>query len=174
MHFCCIISRFTQNINNLSDRILCFIRPLYNFHHSFVSILTSLQFIFRDKNIIGKRTVLRHKKSIRPTYLQSAYHCIISTFKNLYNFSFCISFFSFCIKGYFYLIIIHCMSRIALRNKNRFTSTFGNKRILSITFTLECSYQYCSVIIQFIFSFINLGKIIIFQHVRQNIHAEHL
>ena len=58
VHLCSIISCFTQNIDHLSDRILCLIRPFGHFYDCLVSGFSAFQLFFRDEDVVGKRTVL--------------------------------------------------------------------------------------------------------------------
>ena len=76
-------------------------------------------------------------------------------------------------KGYLYFIIIHGMGRIAFGYEYGFASAFGDKWVLSIAFPLESPCHLDTVIVEFVFVFIDFRYVVVCQHIRENIHAQH-
>ena len=60
VHFCCIVSCYPEDVDHLSDRILCFVGPFGYFHDCLVTGFSSFQLLFRDEDVVGKRTVFRN------------------------------------------------------------------------------------------------------------------
>ena len=64
VHLGGVISGFPQNVDNLTDRILCLVRPFHHFDDGLVACLSTFQFLFGDKDVIGQRAVFRNKESV--------------------------------------------------------------------------------------------------------------
>ena len=147
MHLSRIVTGFAKNVEHLSDRVFSFVRPLCDLYHCLVAGLSALQFIFRDKDVVGKRTVFRDEEGIRFLHFQCADKCIVGAFQYLDHFSLGLASATFGIKGDAHLIVIHRMSGVTLGDKNRVSASFGDKRVLPVAFTLESSGHFNTVIV---------------------------
>jgi len=64
VHLGGIVACFTQDVDDLPDGVFSFVGPFHHFHDGLITCLSAFQLLFRDKDIVGKRTVFRYEESI--------------------------------------------------------------------------------------------------------------
>src|SRR5690554_295575 len=147
MHLCIILPRYTQNIYDLTNRIISFLRPFNNFYYHLIPILCTSELFFRDKYIVREILAIHYKKSKMSLHLQNTYKSALSTFKNLNHCTFGIGTFSFCKKLYTNPVTIHRMLAVSLRDIYNITIVVRNKEILSVASPFKPSIKDQSSVI---------------------------
>ena len=173
MHFGGIISCLSQDVDDLSDRILGIFRPLGHFYYRLVTVLTAFQHITRDKDVIGECTVFGEQESIMLVHFQCTYKRFLCTFKDFYHFAFHLASLALGGERDFHLVPMHGMAGVTFGYENRFASVFRYECILTIAFSLEFSSQDDAVVIQLEVSVFHYLNEVVFRHLVKNVHAKH-
>ena len=165
VHFSVVLAGLSKHIYNLSERILCFVRPFCNFHYCLIAILCSFKFIFRYKDIVGKCACFCDEESIIFRNLQSTHKSSFGSVKYFYHLSFYLLFLTFCTEGNLHLVIVHGVGRVSFSNKDRFSTIIRYKRVLAVTFSYESTGHYLTSVIQFPSSLFCFNQEVVFCHI---------
>ena len=139
MHFGCILTGHTQNIDHFTQRVLGFVRPFNDTDNGFIAILAAFQFFFRDKYIVCQRLVLGDEEGKAFRYLQFADKCLFLAFQYFDHFGFRFSALAFGKQLHLHFITVHRMSGIPFRHENRRTPIFRYKRVFPVAPASECT-----------------------------------
>ena len=174
MHLGVVVSGLSQNVNHLTDRVLGILRPFGDFYQGLVTILSTLQHIAWNEDVIGQRAVFGEEESIELVYLQRTYKGILGTFDDFYHFAFYLASLALGGERDFHLVAMHGMSGIALGNEDRFATVFRQERVLSVALALELTGQDNAMVVQLEVSVFHYLNEVVFCHFIQDVHAEHL
>ena len=174
MHLGVVVSGLSQDVDNLTDRVLGIFRPFGDFHHGLVAILSALQHVAWNEDVIGQRTVFGEEESIELVHLQCAHKGVLGTFDDFYHFAFYLASLSLGGKGNLHLVAMHGMSGIPFGNEDGFATVFRQERVLSVALALELSGQDDAVVVQLEMSVLHHLNEVVFCHFIQDVQAEHL
>ena len=132
MHFSIVTTSFTQDINHFSQRILGIVGPFHDTDNGLITILSSFQFVFRDKDIIRQGLVLGNQEGKTLCHLKFTHKYTFLGFEYLNHFTFGFSSFTTGKQLNFHAVAIHCMSRVPFSNEYRCPFSIRNKRILPV------------------------------------------
>ena len=173
MHLRCVVAGFSQHIDHLSDGIFRFFRPFDDFHYGLVTVLSSLQLVFRNEDIVGQCTVLGHQECIRFSDFQCAHKRVVGSLQNFDHLPFGFVFLAFGIKHDAHFVVVHGMSRVAFGNENRIATVVGDERVFPVAFPLEGTGHFRTMKIEAEFSFFHFRDIIIVQHFMKDVYTKH-
>ena len=174
VHLGVVVTGLSQDVHYLSDRILGILRPFHHLHYGLVAVLSTLQHVAGDEDVIGQRAVFGEEEGIVFFHFQRSHEGVLGTFQDFNHFSFHLASPALGGERYLHLVAMHGMSRQAFGDEDRFASVIGHEGILSVALALEGSSQDDAVIVQFIMSiFYNLQEVVL-HHVVQDIHTKHL
>ena len=88
IHLCIVLTALSKDIDNFTHRILAVHRPLDQFHHSLITVLSTLEHILWNEYIAGHHTILCYEEGIMSLYMQFSDKCIMDTLYNLHNLPF--------------------------------------------------------------------------------------
>ena len=127
MHFSIVTTSFTQDINHFSQRILGIVGPFHDTDNGLITILSTFQFVFWDKDIIRQGLVLGNQEGKALCHLKFTNKHPFLGFKNLNHFAFRLSPFTTSKQLNFHAVTIHCMSRVPFSNEYRRPFSIRNK-----------------------------------------------
>ena len=127
MHFSFVIPYISEYHNNLAFRTFILIRPVYYLSYAALTVLTSIEFFFRYKDVFSQQFLVHTKECKRLFHIEYSYKFILFTLKNFYYFSLLLSTRSTWIELYLYMVAIQCTTHRSLCNENILSSIIRNK-----------------------------------------------
>ena len=86
MHLGVVVALISEHIQHLTpDNLIRLVGPLCYLHHSFLSGLSTFQFLLRDENVAGECVVLRYKERHVVVNLQCSHESILCALYYLYH-----------------------------------------------------------------------------------------
>ena len=83
MHLSVVVALIPKHVNHLTNRVASPHRPIRDFHHHFLSILGTLQFLHGDDDVTLQDSRRHRKECHTMLYIQSADKRLLATFHNL-------------------------------------------------------------------------------------------
>ena len=174
VHFRGIVSALPQYIHDLTNRILGMFGPFGNLHHSLISAFTTFQRFFRNKYVVGQRTVLGEQESKILTHLQSSDKRPVAPFENLDHLRLAYMMLPAGQQSHFHLVSSHGMQRVPFGHKNRFSSIQRGHGIFTVRFAIEYGFKHLPCGIQTEMQLLRFFYIIIHRQIFQQVHTKQL
>ena len=175
VHLYIVVALLAEHVNDLAHNILRVLRgPLRNLDNGFLAILTALQLLLGNKDVMYEDVTLGDEEGIVFLHLQDTHGLVHLVRQDLDHHRLFDMLLATGHIGHLHPVAIHGKQRVALRDKDGRAAIVRQERVLAVGFANKGSLLHLGLQIQTIRIVGNLREIVVPRHLFHRIDGHHL